>query len=620
MLNHGPPQTASSLLGEVGGLWGPPPDLVVSEWAAANRVLVSESSAEPGAWSNERAPYQSGIMDACCDDDTEEVTVMTSAQSGKSEALLNVVGYYVDQDPAPMLLLQPTLQMAEAFSKDRLAPMIRACPALAGKVADAGSKRGGNTLLHKQFPGGHVTLAGANSPASLASRPVRIVLGDERNKWGVSAGTEGDPWDLAKARAKTFHNRKFISTSTPGFTGVCPIERDFLSGDQRRFWVPCPHCGEYQVLRFANLKWEKDKPETAQFQCVGCEKLIDEGHRAAMLANGDWRAEQPFKGHASFHIWEAYSPWSSWASIAKSFLIAKKTPETLQVWTNSVAGETWEDRATSVDAITSSGRCEPYNAEVPAQALVLTAGVDVQDNRLEISVYGWGEHDTPWAIDHVVIAGNTGGKAVWTALDDLLFNREFDWECGGVLKIASACIDSGGHRTQEVYSYVEPRQIRRVYAIKGASGDGYPVIQAPQGRRLAESKIPVRLHLVGTDAGKSAVYHRLSLPADDPARAHFPNREPFDDVFFDGLTAEKCIIEYRMGRPKRVWKKKVSSARNEPLDCAVYALAAVHKLRPNYRTLMRRVESAAEKDSPAQVQKPKRSRKSGGSFATSWRK
>lgn len=535
-------------------------------------------------WSTARAPFQREIMDVITEPLVERVSVESSSQIGKTEIILNAIGFFVDQDPSPQLIVQPTLEMGEAFSKDRLAPMITACPALAGKVSTAKGRESGNTIRHKRFPGGHITISGANSPASLAMRPVRIVAPDEVDRYGESAGTEGDPVDLAWKRAATFHNRKLIMTSTPGYADLSRIDRAFKAGDRRRFHVPCPHCGEYQVLQFVNLKWVEHDPRTAHFVCTACARDIDESDKPLMLAQGVWIAEGQFNGHASFHIWEAYSPWRRWQQIVAAFYEAKGNPETLKVWTNTCLGEPWEDRHTSI-TVNADSRGEPYDAEVPTGALMITAGVDTQDNRLEVSIWGWGTGEEPFAIDHVVLPGDTSRDEVWAQLDKLLFDREFEWAYGGTLRIAGACVDSGGHRAQAVYRYVEPRQVRHVYATKGMAGEGYPVISYPTRKRTAESRIPVRLHIIGTDTAKSTIYHRLATPPGESGAMHFPNRYPFEAGYFDQLTAEKCVTEYRAGVGKRVWKKKPGMYRNEALDCAVLALAALHKLRPNWRRL-----------------------------------
>ena len=325
-------------------LWQPPPDLTVSDWADAERRLSSESSAEPGIWRTDRAPYQRGIMDAVADETVREIWVMKSAQVGWTEILNNVIGYHIHQDPAPMLLVQPTLEMAEAWSKDRLAPMVRDTPALAERIADPRSRDSGNTLLHKKFAGGHLTVAGANSPAGLASRPIRIVLFDEVDRYPASAGTEGDPISLGKKRAATFWNRKVLAGSTPTIKGSSRIESGFESGDQRFYHVPCVHCGELQRLVWSQVRWPDGQPELAVYACVACGAELTDADKPKMLRAGQWVASRESRGIASFHISELYSPWSTWADMAVAFVQAKKLPETLQTWINTSLGETFEER------------------------------------------------------------------------------------------------------------------------------------------------------------------------------------------------------------------------------------------------------------------------------------
>ena len=317
--------------------FAPPPRLKVSEWADKFRKLSPESSAEPGQWRTSRAEYQRGIMDAVNDPAVVEVVIMSSAQTGKTESLNNIVAYYITQDPSPMLLLQPTLEMSEAYSKDRLAPMVRDCPNLLDKIGDPRSRKTDNTLLHKTFPGGHITLAGANSPASLASRPVRIVLCDEVDRYPASAGTEGDPVNLAKKRTVTFWNRKLLLTSTPTVKGSSRIEQAFLASDQRRYFVDCPHCQHEQVLVWAGVKWEDD-PKAAWYECGNCNRPINNGQKLEMIRGGRWKATAEFKGVAGFHLNELYSPWRTFGDVAGDFLKAKDNPQQLKVWVNTSLG------------------------------------------------------------------------------------------------------------------------------------------------------------------------------------------------------------------------------------------------------------------------------------------
>lgn len=552
--------------------FAPPPRLTVSEWADRERRLSAEASAEPGRWDTGRAEYQRGIMDAICDPAVEEVVAMTSAQVGKTEVLNNVIGFHIAHDPAPILLLQPTLEMAQAFSKDRLAPMLRDTPALRGLVKDARSRDSGNTLLHKTFPGGHITMAGANSPASLASRPIRIVLADEVDRYPASAGTEGDPVSLARKRSTTFWNRKIVLTSTPTVKGASRIEAAFEESDQRRFHVPCPECSEHQVLRWAQVQWPEGRPEEAVYVCEHCGAVWDDATRWQAIRKGEWRATAPFRGTAGFHLNEIYSPWVRLGEMATRFLEAKKWPETLRAWVNTSLGETWEDSGETIDEAGLMERRETWGERLPPDVAVLTAGVDVQDDRLEVELVGWGRDEESWSIDHRILWGDPSGPAVWQDLDEYLARS---WEHSrpiAPLGIRAACVDTGGHHTLAAYNFCRPRQGRRIWAVKGKGGPGVPIWPRRPSRNN-KGKVP--LFLVGVDAAKEAIYARLRLTEPGPGTMHFPAER--DPEWFRQLTAETCVVRYSKGRPVREWQKR-SGRRNEALDLRVYAMAALHGL------------------------------------------
>jgi phage terminase large subunit GpA-like protein len=554
-----------------------PPRLTVSEWADQYRRLSPEASAEPGVWITSRAEYQRGIMDAISDPRIDTVVVMSSAQVGKTEIVNNVIGFHVAQDPAPVLVLMPTLELGEAWSKDRLAPMLRDTPALRGKIKDARSRDSGNTLLHKAFPGGHLTICGANSPASLASRPIRVVLCDEVDRYPASAGTEGDPVTLARKRSATFWNRKLVLTSTPTVKGGSRIEMAFEASDQRRYWVPCPHCGEHQVLRWSSVRWPPNEPERAAIHCVACGCEWSDVERWHAIRRGEWRAEVPTNGVAGFHLSELYSPWSRIGDIARAFLEAKKSPETLKAWTNTSLGETWEDAGERLDDTGLMERREEWS-DAPADVLVLTAGVDVQDNRLEVEIVGWGRDEESWSLGWHVIHGDPSAPALWADLDRML-TTPLRREDGAELSIAAAAVDSGGHHTQAVYAYCRDRYRRRVYAIKGMAGAGRPVWPKKASKNNSGR---VNLFLVGVDAAKEAVYARLKITRPGAGFCHFPaDREP---DYFAQLTAETISTRYTKGFPVRVWTKR-PGARNEALDCRVYAYAALQALAVNWSRL-----------------------------------
>jgi phage terminase large subunit GpA-like protein len=379
--------------------------MTVSQWADAERRLSPEASAEPGRWYTSRAEYLRGIMDAISDPAIRQVAVMSSAQVGKTEFILNVIGYHIDRDASPILCIQPTLQMAQAFSKDRLAPMLRDTPKLQGKVKDPRSRDSGNTTLHKVFPGGHITIAGANSAAGLASRPVRIVLCDEVDRYPSSAGTEGDPIRLAAKRATTFWNSKLVTVSTPTVKGASRIEAEWLDSDQREYHVKCPHCGASQTLKWRNVHWEEDKPQTACYTCEECGVTWTDADRFKAIKAGEWIATQPESGVAGFRLSGLYSPWVPLDDAVRDFLEAKKLPETLRVWVNTFLGETWEEQGDGIDEANISARREAYE-NVPDAVHLLTAGVDVQDDRVEVEVLGHGRDEETWSIDHAIIYGD----------------------------------------------------------------------------------------------------------------------------------------------------------------------------------------------------------------------
>lgn len=597
----------------------PPPKFTVSEWAGAYRYLSSEASAEPGKWLNARAPYQVGLMDALNDPAVQEVVVMTSAQVGKSETLLNAVGYFSHQDPSPMLMVQPTLEMAQAFSKDRLAPMIRDTPALKAVFPDARSRSGDNGVLYKKFPGGHLTLSGANSPASLASRPVRVVLADEVDRWPTSAGKEGDPLRLAYKRAANFWNAVRVCVSTPTEAGASRIERKFGQSDQRYYLVPCPHCGHHHRLLWNNVHWDTDEDGTVSeavwMVCPECGAEIEEQHRPRMLAEGRWEASEPFNGVAGFHLSELYSPWTSWRQTRDDFLEAKKNPEELKTWVNTALGEVWHEDEEAADPHVIANRREPtdWREALPDEVLFLTAGVDVQDDRLEYEIVGWGAGWESWGVDVGWLTGNPGRPELWKRLTDVVLADSWTRADGSTLSVTRAAVDSGGHYTQQVYEYAK-RHAGRVYAIKGMAGSRELASRPRRNNRL---KVP--LYTLGVDMLKELLfftYLRITEPG--PGFCHFPAHYP--DEWFGQLTNERPVVRQRNGFPVRAWK---AFGRNEALDMRIYAMGAARILNPNFNALAQR-RAPKEEPKPEPEQKPKfkrpsraRKRRRGG-FVTNY--
>ena len=525
-------------------------------------------------------------MDAVCDPSVHTVVMMSSSQVGKTECLLNVIGYYIDQDPAPMLLMQPTLEMAEAFSKDRLAPMLRDTPCLQDRVADARARDSGNTLLHKTFSGGHWTGVGANSPASLAMRPVRITLCDEVDRYPVSAGTEGDPVNLARKRSTTFWNRKLVLTSTPTVKGASRIEAAFDQSDQRRFLVPCPDCGQFQTLTWANVRWDEGQPATALYFCSTCGSGWSDAKRHAAVRFGRWEASAPFRGIAGFHLNELYSSWVRLSDTATNFLDAKRLPELLRVWVNTALGETWEDSGEKLDDAGLMARRENFPERdgkpvVPAAASVLTAGVDVQDNRIEVEVVAWGATEECWSTEYHVLHGDPSTPTLWQDLDALLL-RARPHELGVDTFIRGVCVDTGGHHTQAAYRFCRERYRRAtpdggrqyVFGIKGIAGRR-PVWPERTARRSGG----LVLYGIGVDTAKETVTDRLRIEQPGPGYCHFPlGRGP---EYFDQLTAEQVVTKFHKGFAKREWVKR--KPHNEAFDCRVYGYAALVGLQTGSR-------------------------------------
>ena len=593
----------------------PPPRLSVSQWADSHRKLSPEASAEPGQWITSRAEYQRGILDAFNDPQIDTVVVMTSAQVGKTEILNNVVGFYIAQDPSPILVVQPTLDMAQTWSKDRLAPMLRDTPTLQGLVKDARARDSGNTTLHKLFPGGHITACGANSPSSLASRPIRIVLCDEVDRYPVSAGSEGDPVFLARKRSATFWNRKIAMFSTPTNKGNSRIETAFEESDKRSFYVSCSHCGHEQTLKWANVRWDEGKPESAHYICEDCGTVWDDADRIRAIRAGKWIAEEPGKRVAGFRLSGLYSPWTPLESAVRDFLEAKKQPATLRVFVNTFLGEVWEEQGESVDDYQVAERREEFGETIDRTILVLTAGVDVQDDRLEVEIVGWAKDDESWSLDYRTLYGDPSSPAVWQDLDNIL-SQQFEREDGKILTIRSACIDSGGHHTNSVYTYVRPREGKRTFAIKGIGGEGKPIVGRPSTNNIGK----IRLFPVGVDTAKELLFSRLRITEPGPGYCHFPLSR--NDEYFRQLTAEKQVTRYHKGFARREFVK--TRPRNEALDVRVYAMAALAILNLNLTALHNRSfmthENPPEPEKPSQNPiRPRRPINKNGGFINGWR-
>lgn len=586
----------------------PPPDLTVSEWADQNRRLSSEASAEPGRWRTDRAPYQRGIMDSF-NEPVDTIVFMKSAQVGATEVLNNILGYCIEHQPSPCLILQPTIEMGSAWSKDRLSAMLRDTPCLQDKVGDRRSRDSDNTILHKIFPGGHLTIAGANSPASLASRPIRVCLADEVDRYPASAGSEGDPLSLAFKRTTTFSNRKRYVCSTPTVAGESRIEAAFEESDKRFYWVPCPHCDEFQRLKWSNVTWDKGKPQYAYYACDHCGGVITDTQKVAMLRGGEWRAEKETLNVAGFHISEIYSPWVTFGEMAVAFLEAKKNTETLKTWTNTALGECWTEQGDELSASNIYRRAASYD-KAPEDVLCLTCAVDVQDDRLEAEVKGWGVQEESWTLSHDIFYGDPGRLELWKRLSEHLRDT-FETQDGRKLRIACTVIDSGGHYTDAVYRFVKANG-GRTYAIKGVGGPGRPVI----GRPSKANKAGVTIFPVGVDTAKEILFGRLKIETPGAGYMHFP--DSLDEEYFLQLASEKRVRTVQRGVSTYKWTKV--RRRNEAWDLNVYQIAAFDLLNPNLSALAKRLEPEVvpEEPKPDTRQRIRRQSRRKKGFVHNW--
>lgn len=612
----------------------PPEPLSVSQWAEKYRVLSRESTAEAGPWRNARTPYMVEPMDAFTDPKVREISIVAPSQVGKSELELNMIGYIIDQDPGSTLYVQPNLDDAKKFSRLRIAPMIRDSPRLRNKVSEVKSRDSGNTTLQKSFPGGMLTIVGSQSPSALASTPARYILGDELDRWALSAGTEGDPWSLAEARTTTYYNAKMAAVSTPTIKGFSKIETLYNEGTQELWCSQCPDCGEWHSIAFDDVKFDFEiikagktttyKVGDIKWCCPSCGCLHSETEMRGQPTK--WIAQNPEAikhGRRSFWINAFSSPWRGWEKIVLGFLESRKDPEKLKVFYNTVLGELWEDRGDLADEDTMLARREDYGTredgtpvELPEGVLVLTCGVDTQDDRLEYEVLGHGHYGETWGIKKGIIMGDPGDDAPWERLDEVV-SHTYRFANGQGMTISKTFVDSGGHKTQSVYKHCRARLQRRVFAIKGQGGDGIPYTKPPSkvkivvnGRAIGQTW----LYSLGVDAGKSEIMSALKVQEPGPKFCHFPRGEErgYDMAFFNGLLSEKLIMKTERGRTRWAWVKLPGHERNEALDCRNYALAAFRVLDPDLDAVERRLKEIENRleipDSSAEKQKPHRTK------------
>lgn len=603
-------------------IFRPPPRLTVSEWANEFRFLSQESSSNPGKYNSEMTPYAVAWMDSVNDHTASGTVLMVASQLGKTEVINNIVGYFMDVEPAPILMVQPTIDLAESWSKERLAPMIRDTPALREKVSDPRSRDSGNTLLHKTFPGGNIAMAGANAPSGLASRPRRVVALDEVDRFPVSAGSEGDPSSLAIRRTETFWNPVIIETSTPTVKGISRIEARFEESDKRRLYCDCPRCGYSQTLKWSQVRHTDDTGEDAWLECEGCEAhLTDDERREMIIAaakNKRWIPEFPARTLRGFHLNGMASLFRHKRGyknrlhqmVADHLSAKRKGKEVLRTWVNTFLAETWEEEGESVAWEPLMQRRENWGA-FPAGGYVVTVGADIQGDRVEMEFVAWGTDEESWSIDYVVIMGDFNRPEVQAAVDDQL-QRKFPHPCGVEVSVMCAFMDSG-HKAKSVYQFTKKRERRKVFACKGRGGPAVPLISRP----TRQGTVRAALFSVGSDSAKDIVYSRIQTADLGPGYMHFPSDR--DETWFRQLTAETKVTRYKDGVPFSKFEN-ASKARNEALDCRVYALGALQLLNINWKKLAESfspVDAKAEESTDKPEKKKRPARKSGG-WVNSW--
>jgi len=548
----------------------PRPVTTVAAWADRYRILTSKGSGEPGKWRTDRTPYLRAILDdLSATSPAQRIVLMFAAQLGKTEVGLNWIGYVMEHAPAPMLVVLPTLEVRKRWVRQRLDPLLAETPAIRA-IFDGRAKRdAGNAEDLKDFPGGMLVIGGANSPASLASMPIRYVLCDEVDRFPWEVGQEGDPLGLIDERTKTFPRRKVLLVSTPTVKGASRIEMEYERTDMRQYHVPCPHCGEFQVLRWRHDDGRyglvhNDATGAVYYACRECGERIDEHHKPDMLARGRWIPRHPERPVRGYHLSGLYSPIGlgfTWTELWAKWQDAHGDTANLKRFINTTLGESWEEQGDSIENLALIARLEDYPEKLPAA--LRTAGVDVQKDRLEASVVAWGPGEEGWLIDHLILPGDTARPEVWESLHDALTDAGVDF----------AAIDSG-YNTSMVYAFTQAR--RWSVAVKGITGMGRPLIEDEKKRRQRlrnRRKKAAHVEPLGVDQGKALVYARLKLTQPGAGYIHFPRDAAFDDEYFAQLAAEKLVTKVKGTRPFQEWVQ--TRPRNEALDCLVYALAAL---------------------------------------------
>ena len=592
--------------------WAPPPRLKVSEFADKH-IIITSGPLERAKWRTDFMPYQRGILDAFFEPGTEIVVLQASSQVGKTSAAVVLVAYHIAHDPCSILMVSPTVDpMAKDFSQNRLDPIIQASPILEAAVSKKRQKESSNTIQHKKFKGGSLSIGGANSAASLAARTVRLLILDEIDRYPPELPGEGSTIQIAIKRTAAFGRRRRVCLLSSPTLEHAPIDSWFHRGDQRRYYVPCPKCEYKHPYRWRNVKWINEDPSTARLHCPKCDHPITDAERVGALLEGEWRPDNPGRREkeiVSFHLWEAYSPLSSLSTIVSSFLTARAAQKAgdaslMHTFENTTLGEAVKpDAGEGVEASTLIARREAYSAPAPAGVACITMGVDTQDDRLEALVIGWGPGEESWILDRMEFSGDTSGPDPWEALEKFL-DKTYRHELGALLPIRATCIDSAGHRTDLVYDFATRKAARCVWAIIGRSGGG-PIVSSPSRKKRGDARRSVALYIVGVDDAKALWVSRYKIPGPGGGYVHLPLEPWADEELAAQLTAERLVQKFKSGFPIQVWKP--IRARNEALDCAVYALAALKLLHPDLEGLAARINGTE----PAQAPPPPPSERAG---------
>lgn len=557
-------------------LFRPPSDESVSQWADKYRIIVGKGAPEPGPWRTDRAPYQREIMDSFSDREIHDVAVMSCAQAGKTDMILNMMFRMIDLDPGPSLLVMPAEDDTDNYSKERLTPTLEATPKLRDKIFSGN----GSTIRQKNFPGGFISMTGAMSPGGLKSRPIRYLFMDEVDGYPASAGVEGDPVSLAQKRTQNFFNAKRVYTSTPTIKQTSRIYKLFMRGTREEWEIQCKHCGEYAQVLFDDIRFEKQvtaedglqkeyEVTSAVWRCPRCAGIMEE--HEVKRAPAKWVAYNPKareRGWRSFHLNVFLSPWSNWKAVCKKFLDSKDDPEMLKTFYNLELGLPFEYKETTTIPEVMYMRREHYNAEVPNGVLVITIGIDTQGNRMEYEVKGWGRNDESWGIQYGVIPGRADEEEVWKGVDALL-DREWQMENGKTLRAAVTFIDSGGNYPDDVKEHCYKRRSRYIFPIAGATKDDVPLVHHSKSTRGG-----INMFMLNVSVGKEAILYNASIDTPGPRYMHYPDNEEagYDEYYFKGLISEQRKLVMKRGKYVYEWKKIYE--RNEPLDVCNYARCA----------------------------------------------